>query len=138
MIIFLPAAFHVSPLRWLKAALIQSAQYEDAVGPFSAFEASHDEGSLEADALQDEFATWVRRDARAWECGLARVCAFWIEFGYFRAGTSRRHSGAHFFKSNRFVLCSNNNRLFRRLAVRMIKILDSPCRHVENLPESLL
>ena len=37
----------------------------------------------------------------------------WIEFDYFRAGTSWRHPGAHFFKSSRFVLRGNARRCRR-------------------------
>ena len=44
-------------------------------------------------------------------------------------------AATHFFKSNRFVLCGNNNGLSRRLAVRAIKILGSPCRHIDNSSE---
>jgi hypothetical protein len=75
------------------------------------------------------------RDARAWECALNRLFEVGIDLGYFRARTSWRHPGTHFFKSNRFVLCGNNNGLSRRLAVRAIKILGSPCRHIENPSE---
>ena len=73
----------------------------DAVGPFSAFEASHDERNPEADA---SLLDGLRRDTSACGRRLTRLSEVGIDFGYFCAGKSWRHPGVHFFKSSRFVL----------------------------------
>jgi hypothetical protein len=56
----------------------------------------------------------------------------WIEFDYFRAGTSWRHPGAYFCKSNRYVLSGDSNASLT-LPALAIEILGSPCRQQSDV-----
>jgi hypothetical protein len=52
--------------------------------------------------------------------------------GYFGAGTSRHHSGSHFFKGNRYVLSDYDDGLLH-LSARAVEILSSPYRHKSDV-----